>query len=91
MLVTLVLNCQNKLCTAARRGGELKRHPEDKKKIKDLHSDLKLLQSTLKRQNDELSNMQATVKNSKRTFAQLIHSDLINSNKEKYISKGLYG
>ena len=27
-------NCQNKLCTSARLCGELKRHPEDKKKIK---------------------------------------------------------
>ena len=84
-------NCQNELCTSARLCGDLKRHPEQKKEIKDLQSELKLLNTTLKRQNDELSNIQATVKSSKRTFSQLIHSDLINSNKQKYISKSLNG
>ncbi len=56
-----------------------------------LQSELKLLHTTLKRQNDELSNLQATVKSSKRTFSQLIHSDLINSNKHKYISQSVNG
>ena len=79
-------NCKNKVCMSARICGDLKRHPEDKKEIKDLQSDLKHLNNMLKRQKDELSNLQETVKSSKRTFSQLIHSDLINSNKHKYIS-----
>ena len=84
-------NCQNKVCMSARLCGDLKRHPEERKEIKDLQSDLKLLHTTLKRQNDELSNLQATVKSSKRTFSQLIHSDLINSNRHKYISQSVNG
>ena len=69
----------------------LKRHPEEKKEMKDLQSELKLLRTTLKRQNDEFSNLQATVKSSNRTFSQLIHSNLINSNKHKYISQSVNG
>ena len=84
-------NCQNKVCMSARLCGDLKRHPEEKKEMKDLQSELKLLHTTLKRQNDELSNLQATVKSSKRTFSQLIHSNLINSNKHKYISQSMNG
>ena len=49
------------------------------------------MHTTLKRQNDELSNLQATVKSSNRTFSQLIHSNLINSNKHKYISQIVNG
>ena len=79
-------NCKNKVCMSARICGDLKRHSEDKKEIKDLQSDLKHLNNMLKRQKDELSNLQETVKSSKRTFSQLIHSDLISSNKHKYIS-----
>jgi hypothetical protein len=45
-------NCQNELCMSARLCGDLKRHPEEKKEIKDLQSELKLLNTTLKKQND---------------------------------------
>ena len=78
--------CPNEVCASARLCGELKKHPEEKKQIKDAKSELQALRNTRKKLQDELDSLQENIKSSKRTFSQLIHSDLINSNKKKYIS-----
>jgi DNA topoisomerase IA len=49
------------------------------------------VETSLLKIKDKMTNLQATVKNSKRTFSQLVHSDLINSNKHKYISQSVNG
>ena len=44
-------NCVNECCTSARLCGDIKRHPEEKRQIKDLKTDLQLLKSTRIKEN----------------------------------------
>lgn len=79
-------NCVNECCTSARLCGDIKRHPEEKRQIKDLKTDLQLLKSKRKKLKEELDSLLENMQSSKRTFSQRILTRLINSNKEKYIS-----
>ena len=79
-------NCVNECCTSARLCGDIKRHPEEKRQIKDLKTDLQLLKSKVKRLKGERDSLIENMQSSKRTFSQRILTRLINSNKEKYIS-----
>ena len=79
-------NCVSECCTSARLCGDLKRHPEEKRQIKNLNTDLQLLKIKLKRCKEELDSLQENMHSSKRTLSQRILSQLINSDREKYIS-----
>ena len=79
-------NCVNECCTSARLCGDIKRHPEEKRQIKDLKTDLQFLKSRQKKFKEELDSLLENLQSSKRTFSQRILTRLINSNKEKYIS-----
>ena len=79
-------NCVSECCTSARLCGDLKRHPEEKRQIKNLNTDLQLLKIKLKRCKEELDSLRENMHSSKRTFSQCILSQLINSDREKYIS-----
>ena len=79
-------NCVRECCTSAPLCGDLKRHPEEKREIKKLNKDLQLLKIKLKRCKKELDSLRENVQSSKRTFSQRIHSQLINSDRDKYTS-----
>ena len=78
--------CRNEQCTSARYCGDVKRHSEDKKEIKDLQSDINSQEKKLRRMKDELHSLQESIKSSKRSYSQQIHSNLVNSNKTKCMS-----
>lgn len=59
---------------------------ESWKNIQYAKSELQVLKNTQKKLKGELDSLLETINSSKRTFSQLIHSDLIKSNKKKYIS-----
>lgn len=79
-------HCVNECYTSARLCGDIKRHPEEKRQIKDLKTDLQLLKSKRKQLKEELDSLLENMQSSKRTFSQRILTRLINSNKEGYIS-----
>ena len=79
-------NCTNEQCTSARYCGDLKRHPEDKKEVKELKSALSFHETQLRKMQDELHNLQENIKSTKRSYSQQIHSNLVNSDKAKYMS-----
>ena len=79
-------NCPNNPCVSARFCGDIKRHPEEKKDVKSAKTDLQLLKSKLGRMKDELLSLRGNMESSKRTFSQKIYSDLVNSNKKRYLS-----
>ena len=66
-------NCVSECCTSARLCGDLKRHPEEKRQIKNLNTDLQVLKTKLKRC-EELDSLRENMQSSKRTFSQRILS-----------------
>ena len=73
------------MCASARLCG-VEKTPRRKKQLKDAKSELQALRNTRTKLKDDLDCLQENINSSKRTFSQLIHSDLINSKKKKYVS-----
>ena len=84
-------NCTFPHCVSAAICGEIKRHPDESKYIKVKKDELKTVTSKLNRLQDELKSKRRMFEASLNTFASQVQSDLINSNKQKYLRKTLTG
>ena len=84
-------NCTFPHCVSAAICGEIKRHPDESEYIKDKKDELKTVTSKLNRLQDELKSKRRMFEASLNTFASQVQSDLINSNKQKYLRKTLTG
>ena len=84
-------NCTFPRCVSAAICGDIKRHPDESKYIKDKKHELKTTKTKLSRLREELMSKRKLFEASLGSFASQVQSDLINSDKQKYLRKTLTG
>jgi hypothetical protein len=84
-------NCLFTPCESASYCHDIKRHPDEKKFLKEQKEELKTLKGKLHRLQDDLKGKRQMLKGIQDTFVAKVQTDLINSNPKKYLRKSTTG
>lgn len=83
--------CTFATCISATICGDIKRHPEENKYLKDQKDELKALKVKLTKIEQDIKSKEEAYKSVKNTFAAQVQSDLINSDPKRYLRPTLQG